>query len=203
MPDYDIVGELVSSKARLRIAGLLSVRPRTLRELSDLTGITVQGVLKHIAVLERLGILDQKRIEGDEITARKVYSVKGVQIGDFSFGDLMVVKVTDLGKTVYKSENPSKQLQSLSQDALVQRRRIRDETRRLGRMIDSFFDTQAHLRGLIDGVVLKDEDRLVIQTAFTEETLEDAEESLRRHYGLSNSRRAIERAFGKVRRIDG
>ena len=47
--DETKLGEVVSSKARLIIADLVSRRPRTLRELSQVTGISVQGVLKHLA----------------------------------------------------------------------------------------------------------------------------------------------------------
>jgi predicted transcriptional regulator len=202
VPRKELLAELVASKARLKIASLLSVRPRTLRELSDLTGITVQGVLKHISVLQRLGVIEERKIEGHGMSARKVYLVKGVQIGDYSFGDLVVVKVNQQDKPAVNPGNASERLRTLSQDMLIQKRRIRDETRRLGRMIDDLFDIESRLTGVVDGLGLKDEERLVVETAFTEETIEEAEDSLHRHYGLSDSRRAIERAFGKVRRID-
>ncbi len=132
--------EVVSSKARLRIADLISVRPRTLRELADLTGISVQGVLKHLSRLEKLGLLSETKVDGGALPIRKVYSIKGVRIGDFSHGDLTVVKVTASTERPAHSEEPLRELESLAADALVQKRRVRDQTRRLGRMIDELVE---------------------------------------------------------------
>ena len=42
------IEQIASSRLRLKIASLLSSRPATLSELSVLTGISVQGVLKHL-----------------------------------------------------------------------------------------------------------------------------------------------------------
>jgi predicted transcriptional regulator len=193
--------EIVSSKARLRIADLLSVRPRTLRELADLTGISMPGVLKHLARMEKLGLVAEAKVEGGAFPVRKVYSMKGVRIGDFSHGNLTVVKVTDSTVKSAKSEDAVKELESLAADALVQKRRIRDQTRRLGRMIDELVNTESRIGGLIGGLGAEDEDRLLLHTAFTEESMEEAERSLTEHYGMREPKRALDKAVSRARKL--
>jgi len=193
--------EVVSSKARLRIASLVSVRPRTLRELADLTGISVQGVLKHIARLERLGLLSETKVEGGDLPVRKVYSWKGVRIGDFSHGDLTLVKVTASSERPAHSEDPLRELNSLAADVLVQKQRVRDQTRRLGRMIDELVSTEARVVGLVEGLGADDQDRLLLNAAFTEESMEEAERAVGRHLGLREPRRALEKAMSRARKL--
>jgi predicted transcriptional regulator len=193
--------EVVSSKARLRIVDLISIRPRTLRELADLTGMSVQGALKHIARLEKLGLLSESKVDGGALPIRKVYSSKGVRIGDFSHGDLTVVKVTASTERPPHSEEPLKELESLTADALVQRRRVRDQTRRLGRLIDELVGTETRIVGLVDGLGAADQDRLLLHTAFTEESMEEAEKALAQHLGLREPRRALEKALSRARKL--
>jgi predicted transcriptional regulator len=193
--------EVVSSKARLRMADLISVRPRALRELADLTGMSVQGVLKHLARMKSLGIVSETKVNGGSLPVRKVYAIKGVRIGDFSHGDLTVVKVTSASERSAQSDDPIGELESLAADALVQRRRIRDQTRRLGRMIDELENTQSRIGGLVGGLGSADEDRLLLHAAFTEESLEDAERSLAEHYGLREPKRALEKALSRARKL--
>ncbi len=192
---------IVSSKARLQIADLVSTRPRTLRELADFTGISIQGVLKHLDKLNGLGLIAEKRVSGGSLPVRKLYAIKGVRVGDFSYGGLTVVKMSrSIGKAV-GSENPVPELESLAADAIVQRRRIRDQARRLGRMIDEFVDTETRIEGLVRSLDVKDDERLLIQTAFTEESLEEAERTLREHQGLKDARRALEKALSRARKV--
>ncbi|MDV3244135.1 MAG: winged helix-turn-helix domain-containing protein [Nitrososphaerales archaeon] len=192
---------IVSSKARLQIADLVSTRPRTLRELADFTGISIQGVLKHLDKLNGLGLIAEKRVSGGSLPVRKLYAIKGVRVGDFSYGGLTIVKMSrSIGKAV-GSENPVPELESLAADAIVQRRRIRDQARRLGRMIDDFVDTETRIEGLVRSLDVKDDERLLIQTAFTEESLEEAERTLREHQGLKDARRALEKALSRARKV--
>jgi len=195
------VEEIVSSKVRLQIADKISVRPRTLRELADVTGISVQGVLKHLSVLEKLGIIAETKVKGGALPVRTVYSMKGVRIGDFSHGDLTVVKVTNAANFSAKSEHPLRELESLAADALVQKSRIRDQTRRLGRMIDELVTTESRIGGLVGGLGTTDEDRLLLHAAFTEESLEEAERSIADHYGLREPKRALEKALSRAGKL--
>jgi predicted transcriptional regulator len=192
--------EILSSRSRLKIADLLSIRPRTLGELAGETGISVQGVLKHLDKLSQLGLLEKGKIGGKAVTVRKLYSMKNGSVGDFSNGGLTIVSISRRQPSVYKSANPVGELESLAEDILVQKRRIREQARRLGRMIDEMIGDQEKLNSLVQDLNLSDEDKLVVQTAFTEETLQDAEKALSRIHGMTTPRRSIEQALSKARR---
>ena len=95
---------------------------------------------------------------------------------------------------------PLRTLQALSEDTLVQRLRIREEARRLGRMIDELFGTEERLNGAIESIKLTDEERLVVRAYFGEETPEEAVEVLTKNFGIADARRTIERGLRKVRK---
>ncbi len=191
---------VLSSRTRLRIADLISVRPRTLGELASLTGISIQGVLKQLQRLERLGLVEEKKVTGSGISVHKVYRGKGVRLGDFSVGDLTVVKLTKSAPQSSQSSKPLDELEFLAEEALLQRRRIKDHAKKLGRMIDDLVEDEAKMSGLLDSMDLGDEGRLVLQTLFTEESLGEGERAVSRYFGL-DGRRSIEKALAKVRRI--
>jgi predicted transcriptional regulator len=200
---YEKLEGIVSSRVRLKIADLLSIRPRTLKELADITGISVQAVLKHLEKLDSLGVLDERRIDAAELAVRKVYYITGVHVGDFSLGDLTIVKLSRTEQPPARGRKAGRQeLERLAEDSLVQRRRIREQARRLGRMIDDLVATEGRLNGLIESLRMKDGERLMVHTFFTEESMEEAESSLKEHYGVTDARRAIERALGKVGSVD-
>jgi DNA-binding transcriptional ArsR family regulator len=196
----DLSPEILSSKSRLRIADLLSTRPRTLGELADKTGVSVQAVLKHLERLDSLGILEKRKVSGKGISVRKLYALKGFHVGDFSAGGLTVVNIAKGSPIPYEGRDPVGDLERIAEDVLVQRRRTRDQARKLGRSIDELTAHEERLSGLIDALGLGDEERLIIQTAFTEETLEDAEKELRRVHRIDDPRRSIARALAKARR---
>lgn len=196
----DAVQEILSSKTRLKIADLLSTRPRTLKELADASGISVQAVLKHLDKIDKLGLLREQKVAGGGVQARKLYSVKGVRLGDFSTGGVTIVKMTESVPVEARSKDVVSELESLAEDALVQRRRIREEARRLGRLIDGLVESETRLDWLISSLGLDDGDALVLRTVYTEETLEDAERVLGSVYGFADPRRSIDRAIGKAKR---
>ncbi|HME18349.1 MAG TPA: winged helix-turn-helix domain-containing protein [Nitrososphaerales archaeon] len=196
----EISQEILSSKSRLRIADLLSTRPRTLGELADKTGVSVQAVLKHLEKLDRLGILEKRKVSGKGISIRKLYSLKGFRVGDFSAEGLTVVNIARVGPVPYEGKDPVGDLERIAEDVLVQRRRVRDQARRLGRSIEELTAHEERLGGLIGGLGLGDDERLVIQTAFTEETLEEAEKELKRVHRIDDPRRSIATALAKARR---
>jgi predicted transcriptional regulator len=193
--------EIVSSKARLKIASLISIRPRTLRELSNLTGISIQGVLKHLDKLRSLGIVGEKKVAGGSIPVRKLYSIKGVHVGDFSQGDLTVVRISSNFEKAAVSSEPVRELESAAADMIIQKRRIKDQARRLARIIDELVNTETRIDGVIRGLNVHDDERLLLHTSYTEESLEEAERTLREHYGLKDARRALEKAIAGAGRI--
>jgi len=154
-----------------------------------------------LARMKRLGIVSETKVDGGNLPVRKVYTIKDARIGDFSHGDLTLVRFTHAKEGAAKPDDPVKELESLAADTLIQRRRIRDQARRLGRTIDELASTRARIAGLVEGLDAADEDKLLLHTAFTEESLEEAEKSLAEHYGLREPRRALEKALGRARRL--
>lgn len=203
----DLLPEVVSSRARLRIAALVSARPRSLAELAAATGISVQGVLKHLTKLEELGLVEEENLRSPALAVRKVYTAKGVKLGDYSAEDLTLVKLSENPSAL--AENPSAlaeepdrpfDLEYLAEEAILRRRRIQDQTRRLGRMIDDLVEDESRLRVALESMDLSDTERLILRVLFTEESLEEGERVLLEHFGLRDGKRSIEKALSKARR---
>jgi len=202
--------EVVSSDVRLKMADLISVRPRTLRELKAHTGLrTVQAVLKHLKKLKDLRLVKEMEIAKGHrkhgkasLSSRKLYTVdRGVHVRNFSDRDFTVVKVSNEIELATKSSDPVQELESLAMDTLLQRRRIRDQARKLGRMIDELVSTEAQIGAIAHAAGADDEDRFLLQVAFAEESREEAEKSLRAEYGPHGSRDALEKAIAKAKRL--
>ncbi len=195
----DQLGDVLSSKARLRIVGALAIRSRTLGELGAATGISVQGVLRHLKRLEELGLVEESKLLARAPKARRVYSAKGVLLGDYSTGDMVAVKATEK-LPARDPQSKDFDIERRSGDILVQRRRIRDDFRRLGKMIDELTDDQEAMMSALVAMELSDEERLVLEVIFTEDTLEDGVRALSKYYGIED-RRSIDKALAKVARI--
>jgi predicted transcriptional regulator len=191
--------EVLSSRARLRIVDALSVRPRTLRELADIAGISMQGVIKHLRRLGELGLVEERSLSRAAPSARQVYAATALRISDFSGEGHVVVKRT-LEPRQPSTKGKIRDLESASGDILVLRRRIMDETRKLGRMIDEAADEQVDLASAIGELPLSPAERLMLEVVLTEDTLEDGVKVLARYYGLAD-RKSIETAISKARRF--
>lgn len=187
---------LLSSQTRLRIAELISRRPRTLRELARLTRLSVPGVLRHIEAMNKVRLIHEERVVMKMLPVRKVYSLKGIKVIDFSVGDLSIFKVAT-GKAS-KVKGP-RDLELLAMEILVGRRRIKEKARRLARAIDELVENEEMLTKRINGLELTDEERLVLLTTFTEETADDAERLLTRIQGMKDARRSIDKALAKAK----
>jgi predicted transcriptional regulator len=190
----------MASVSRLTIADLLSRRPRTLKELADKTGVSMQAVLKHLDKLDSLGMIEKKSVSGSEISARKLYSIKGIHVEDFSAGDLTIVNLSRELPAPSLSKNPVRDLESLAVENIVLRRQIRERARRLQRSIGRLVENEERLKSIVDGIDLDDGERLILQTAFTEETLDEAEKVLRTTHDIAEPRRSIDRAISKASR---
>jgi len=195
----DALSEVLSSKARIRIEDAVSLRPRTLGELATITGISVQGVLRHLKILANLGLVEERRVSSKAPKARRVYVAKGTSLGDYSEGSLTVVKATGRVPPDKRGRRQSQELERMSGELLIQRRRIREEARRLGRMIDELVDSQQALTSALAGLRLDEEARLILEVLLTEETAEDGLRILSRYYGL-NDRRSIDKALAEAKR---
>ncbi len=197
----DNLGEVISSRVRVTIMDAVSVRPRTLAELSHLTGISVQGVLRHLKKLAQLGLVEERKVTPNAPKARRVYSARGAIFGDYSTSGLTVVKPTEM----LPGEQGRKHvvdLERASSEFLVQRRKIRAQVARLGKMIDDLVDDQESLRAALDGLSLSDEQRRIVEVLLTEETMAEGLRVLSRYYGLED-RRSIDEALAQAKRNVG
>ena len=197
----DLHGVLLSSQTRLRVAELVSRRPRTLRELAKLTNLSVPGVLRHIEAMNRVGLIREEKVATKTFPARKVYSLKGTRVMDFSARGLTILKVAT--ENAANGEKGARDLERQAMDILVSRRRIKEKVRRLARAIDELEEQERMLTREIDDLELTDEERLILLTVFTEDTVEEGERVLTRLQGMKEARRSIDRALAKVRRIGG
>ena len=181
----------------MRIAAAVSLRPRTLGELSALTGISVQGVLRHLGKLSQLGLVEERKVTASAPKARKVYAAKATNLADYSIPGLTVVKATERIPPRRDVQVP-KDLEMTSGELLIQRRRIVEEAKRLGRMIDGLSDEQENLSASLDGLDLNDMQRLILQVMLTEETKAEGERVLSRYYGIED-RRSIDEALARAK----
>jgi DNA-binding transcriptional ArsR family regulator len=193
----EVLSEVLSSRARLRIADAVSLRPRTLGELSSLTGITVQGVLRHLKKLVELGLVEERRAASGATKARRVYTARSTNLTDFSTPGLTVVRATE--RVPPRRDSPLQgELERTSGELLIQRRRIADATRKLGRMVDDLVDAQEALSAALDRLSLTETERLILQVILTEETRADGEKVLSRYYGIED-RRSIDEALARAK----
>jgi predicted transcriptional regulator len=197
----DLFGEVLSSEARLRIMDAVSLRPRTLGELSDLAGISVQGVLRHVKRLVELGLVEEKGLSKAAPKARLAYGARSIRVRDYSTSGFALVKSTEALPSP-KAKGKIKDLEGASADLLILRRRIREEARKLGRLIDEAADGQELLATEIRSLPLSVAERLILEVVLTEDTLQDGVRALSRYYGLED-RRSIESALSKAKRLVG
>lgn len=200
--DMDSLSEVLSSGVKLKIEDAVSVRPRTLSELASITGISVQGVLRHVKRLVDLGVVEERRLAPATPKARKVYAARSEIIGDYSTSGLTILKQTRLRSELHPPKARTRDLEGRAGDILIQRRRVRDQARRVARRIDDLVADQQALRSALDASPIDATERLTLEVLFTEETLEEGVGVLSRHYGLDD-RRSIDRALAKAKRVVG
>ncbi len=190
---------VLSSRTRVKIAHLVSIRPRTLSELADLTGISVQAVLKHLAKLEGQGLVQEAKVRTGRMSVRKVYAPKGYLLGDYSTPGLSVVRFTDRSSSGARPRpNGRADLEGMAEDMMFMRRRVKEEARRLGRMIDDLAVEQARLAEALESMGLDDDERLILEALFTEESVEQGRKLISKHYGLKDGTMSIDRALSKA-----
>ncbi|HEV2227056.1 MAG TPA: winged helix-turn-helix domain-containing protein [Nitrososphaerales archaeon] len=196
------IDEVLVQGARLKIADAVSVRPRTLAELADLTGISVQGVIKHLKRLAQLGLVEERKAPASATKARRVYVARSASVGDYSAKDLAIVKISRVARPEKRRQAKNQDLESLSADVLFQRRRVRDEVRKLGKMIDRLVEEEELLNGALESGPFTDDERLILLNLLTEETIEDGVRVLSKYYGVEDGR-SIDKALAKARHSVG
>lgn len=184
----DALSQVLSSRIRLKIEDAVSTRPRTLGELASITGISVQGVLRHLKLLESLGLVEERPLRPRTPKARTVYVAKSVLMGDYSTPGLTVVKSTEMTPVAISQRKGAPNLEMIAGELLIRKRRIRDETRRLGRMIDEYVGEKGALVATLDKMKLDSRQRLILTVLLTEEIREDGMKVLASYYGVKDIR---------------
>jgi predicted ArsR family transcriptional regulator len=189
------IEELTASKARLTIASLLSIRPRTLGELAETTGISVQGVLKHLVILRRHGLLREIRLKRNEyLRVKKLYSIDNRKIGDYSEDDLMIAHmVRSIGEIEADSSSIYLELENLAEEILFLQRKVRDYAKKMGRIITELASIRLRLASIIDSIELREEEKQIAKVLFTEDSLNEAKNMLSKHYGCKDAGEAIDK----------
>jgi predicted transcriptional regulator len=196
------IEDIASSRIRLKLASLLSSRPATLSELGAATGISVQGVLKHLAKLEDAGIIHEESMKGGKfLRPRKLYFIESRKIGDYSDGDLLVSTLSRSSREPPQvSGDAYHELSSLAEDILILKSRARDLSHRMRRVMDGISEDQTRITALIDGLSLSPDERQIAYLIFTEDTPEQARAILKEHYGCSDPEGAIDSVVAELRR---
>ena len=192
------LSEILSSEVKLKIADTLSQRPRTLGELASFTGISVQGVIRHLRRLEKLGLVEERTLSKSIPRARRVYASKGAIVEDYSSGDLTVAKVVERLPRERGAKWPAANLENLSAEVLLLRRRVKEETKKLGRLIDEAAASREELEAALANMSLSEVERLILEVILTEETVEDGVRALSMFYGIEDIR-SIDNALAKAK----
>jgi predicted ArsR family transcriptional regulator len=194
------IEDIANSRARLTIASLISSRPRTLGELAETTGISVQGVLKHLKRLSESGILKEKSLtSGKYLRPRKLYYIDTRRVAEYSQGGMIVATLgneTSVGDL--KVDDPYTELDRLAQDIILLRRRARELSERMKRMIEEVTEDESRIARLIDGLNLSSEEKQIAYLIFGDDRPELARRVLREHYGCKNPEEAIEDLVEKM-----
>lgn len=195
------IEEIASSRVRLKIANLLSSRPATLSELSALTDMSVQGVLKHLGKIAAQGLLKEENMKGGRyLRQRKLYSIDRRRIADYSEGDLIVatvgVSVRDAPRRVKDAYD---ELDWLAKDIIILRSRARDLSHRMQRVLEEVTEDEARISSLVDGLALADDEKQIAYLIFTEDVPARVAAILRDYYGCTDPEEAVRAVMEKIR----
>ncbi len=195
------IEEIANSRVRLKIANLLSSRPATLSELSALTDMSVQGVLKHLGKIAAQGLLKEENMKGGRyLRQRKLYSIDRRRIADYSEGDLIVatvgVSVRDAPRRVKDAYD---ELDWLAKDIIILRSRARDLSHRMQRVLEEVTEDEARISSLVDGLALADDEKQIAYLIFTEDVPARVAAILRDYYGCTDPEGAVRAVMEKIR----
>jgi predicted ArsR family transcriptional regulator len=204
------IEEIANSRARLTIASLISSRPRTLGELAETTGISVQGVLKHLKKLSEAGMLKVKSIPaGRYLRSRKIYYIDTRRVADYSRGDMIVATLGDESgggddatedtAEAMATGDPYAELDRLAQDIILLRRRARELSIRMKHMTEEVTENESRIAKLIEGLELSPEEKQIAYLIFGDDRPEQARRILKEHYGCRNPEAAIGDVAEKIR----
>jgi predicted ArsR family transcriptional regulator len=194
------IEDIADSRVRLTIASAISSRPRTLGELAEVTGISVQGVLKHLNKLSESGILRTRNLpSGEYLRPRKLYFIDSRRVANYSEGEMIVATLGEqAGAGELKVDDPYAELDGLAQDIIVMRRRARELSARMKRMIEEVTENESRIARLIEGLKLSSEEKQIARLIFGDDGPEQARRILRKYYGCANPESAIQGVVEKL-----
>jgi predicted ArsR family transcriptional regulator len=198
------IEEIASSRARLTIGSLISARPRTLGELAETTGISVQAVLKHLKKLSESGVVETRSLaSGKYLRPRKLYFIRTHRVADYSQGGMIIATLggESVGQEQGAVGDPYAELDSLAQDVILLRRRAREVSERMRRMIEDVTETEGRISTLIEGLRLSPEEKQIAYLIFGDDRPEQARRTLRNQYGCENPEAAIREVVEKIKRV--
>ena len=146
--------------------------------------------------------MEERRLGNSIPKARIVYASKGAIVEDYSSSDLAVAKMVESWPSGRGTKGSETDLENMSANVLLLRRRVNDETRKLGRLIDEVAESRNDLIAALAKMPLSELERLILEVILTEETVEDGVSALSRFYGIED-RRSIDKALAKARRNVG
>jgi predicted transcriptional regulator len=191
---------------RLSVALLLSVRPRTLSELAESTGGSIQAVLKHTKKIEEEGLLAETILgTGRYLRRRKLYSMKNKGVEGFARGDVLVAAFTPRereGRGAEDTKGPNSGyplLESLAEDVIYSRANMRESIKKLDRAISRVAESQDRLaRTISEQHSLTGEEKHIAYLYFTEDSESKVKEVLKTHFGCADPGDALGAVLTKL-----
>lgn len=180
MVDFDQLLGIIGSGTRLRLLELLCTRARSLNEMASNLGVTQQAVMKHMAILERNGLVQQIKT-GKKSHVRKVYALSGPLSMGYVFRDnILCLYIGSNGRTRSVSkvmESPKK----IEYDRSLLRIRLKVLANRLRNILEADLEKQAEIYNTIKNLKLSPIQTIALQCSSaidSEKQLEQASKAL-------------------------
>jgi predicted transcriptional regulator len=167
--------EALGSETRIRILGLLSLRPRSIAELADELRISLQAVNKHLTILEELEMVEGVEIKED-VPVKKLYRIKTPIYIHTSFDKVFSLHTLVLAKhDKREGEEDNICLDDLEDERLFLIRRIRSLEARILRLFERLCEVEYHWNLALKRNKISIIDEAILRACFEEgeECIED------------------------------
>jgi len=179
--DFDQLLEIIGSGTRLRLLELLCARARSLNELASNLGVTQQAVMKHIAMLERNGWVQQIKV-GKKAKVRKVYTLSGpLSMGYVLRDNILCLYIGSNGHRATSASNILELLKKIEYGRSILRMRTKVLANRLRSLVEEDLKKQTEIRNAIKDLKLSPIQAIALQCSSTmdsEKQLEQASKVL-------------------------
>lgn len=152
--DFDQLLGIIGSGTRLRLLELLCVRARSLSELASDLGVTQQAIMKHIAMLERNGLVQQIKV-GKKSRVRKVYALSGPLSMGYVFRDnILCLYIGSNGHSAKSASNILELLKNVEYERSLLRIRTKVLANRLRSLVEEDLNKQAEIHNTVKNLKL-------------------------------------------------